>query len=229
MKHIVGIIGAMDCEINEILLSMKGIKPCEFSGMTFYKGKIGKTKVVLVKSGVGKVFASIATQTLILNFGVTMVINTGVAGSISHAKIGDIVIASAVVQHDMDTSALGDPLGLISGINKVFFKTDAYMQGRAVKSAEALGMNAVIGVIASGDQFICKDADKQFIRDNFGALCVEMEGAPIGQVAYVNGVPFTVLRSISDDGQSEHKVEFATFAKESAKKVSALLIKMLGE
>ncbi len=229
MKDIVGIIGAMDCEIEEILLSMTGVKTCEFSGMTFYKGKIGKTKVVLVKSGVGKVFASVATQTLILKFGVTRVVNTGVAGSVSHAKIGDIVIASAVAQHDMDTSALGDPLGLISGINKVFFKSDAYMQGRALKSAEELGLNAVIGVIASGDKFICEEKDKKFARDTFGALCVEMEGAPIGQVAYINGVPFTVLRSISDDGESEHKVEFATFAKQSAKKVSELLIKMLND
>ena len=229
MKGIVGIIGAMDCEIEEILSSMTKVKPVEVSGMTFYKGKIGKTKVVLVKSGVGKVFASIATQTLILKFGVTMVINTGVAGSVSDAVVGDIVIASKVVYHDMDTSALGDPVGLISGINKVFLNADAYMQGKALKCATDLGFNAKIGVVASGDQFITSDSDKNYIKDTFGALCVEMEGTAIGHTAYINGIPFIVLRSISDDGKSEHRVEFATFAKSSAEKVAKLLLSMLSE
>ena len=225
MSGLVGIIGAMDCEISELISNMVEVEKVVLSGSTFYKGRLANKDVVVVKSGVGKVFASIATQTLILYFGARIIINIGVAGSVSGLKIGDIALSTGVVQHDMDTSALGDEKGLISGINKVVLEADGELLSVVESALKDLGFNYQKGIIASGDIFVADRALKESIRLNFNALCAEMEGASIGQTAYVNNIPFVVIRSISDDG--EHQVEFIEFAKSSAKRASLVLIKTL--
>lgn len=224
----IGIIGAMDCEIAEIKNSMSNITEQTVSGMTFYCGQLGKKDVVLVKCGVGKVFAGIAAEVLIIKFGATHVINIGVAGSVTTSlKIGDIVISSAVVQHDMNTSAIGDPIGLVSGVNKIFFDANDLLIDCAIKSGEKFGYNVCKGVVASGDLFVAKPSAKKYIADNFNAVCAEMEGAAVGQVAFINEVPFVVIRSISDDGDTSHQVEFARFAVESAIKAGNVVKEMV--
>ena len=225
MSSLVGIIGAMDCEISELISNMTNVEEFALSGSVFYKGRLANKDVVVVKSGVGKVFASIATQTLILYFGARLIINVGVAGSVSDLKIGDIAVSTGVVQHDMDTSALGDEKGLISGINKVVIEADEELVSTVQNALADLGFNYKTGIVASGDQFIATKEEKARIHGEFNALCAEMEGASVGQTAYVNNVPFIVIRSISDDG--EHQVEFFEFAKSSAKKASLVLIKTL--
>lgn len=225
MSGLVGIIGAMDCEISELLANMTAVEEYKLSGSVFYKGVLAGKDVVVVKSGVGKVFASIATQTLILYFGARRIINIGVAGSVSNLKIGDIALSTGVVQHDMDTTAVGDEKGLISGINKVVLDADSTLIEKVETALTDLGFNYQKGIIASGDIFVADSALKESIRVNFSALCAEMEGASVGQTAYVNNIPFVVIRSISDDG--EHQVEFFEFAKSSAKRASEVLIKTL--
>ncbi len=224
----IGIIGAMDCEIAEIKNSMSSITEQTVSDMTFYCGKLYSKDVVLVKCGVGKVFAGIATEVLIIKFGATHVINIGVAGSVTTSlKIGDIVVSSAVVQHDMNTSAIGDPVGLVSGVNKIFFDADNTLVDSAVICGKKFSYNVCKGVVASGDLFVAKASTKKYIADNFNAVCAEMEGAAVGQVAFINEVPFVVIRSISDDGDTSHQVEFARFAVESAVKAGNVVKEMV--
>ena len=224
----IGIIGAMDCEIAEIKSSMSLVKEKVISGMTFYSGQLHGKDVVLVKCGVGKVFASIATEVLIITFGVTHIINIGVAGSVTTSlKIGDIVVSSAVVQHDMNTSAIGDPVGLVSGVNKIYFDADPSLVDCAVSSGEKFGYNVCKGIVASGDLFVAKESTKKYITENFNAVCAEMEGAAVGQVAFVNEVPFVVIRSISDDGDESHQIEFAIFATQSAIKAGHVVKEMI--
>ena len=127
---------------------------------------------------------------MVLKFGVNAIINTGVAGGLSpNLKLGEVAIASQVCQHDMDTSGVGDPKGLISGINKVFIDADPIWVEKAEKAARKLGIHTETGVIASGDQFVCDADRKAWIRDFFKAEAVEMEGAAIAQAAYLNNVP----------------------------------------
>ena len=224
----IGIIGAMDCEIAEIKSSMSNVTEETVSGMTFYCGQLFNKDVVLVKCGVGKVFAGIATEVLIIKFGATHVINIGVAGSVTTSlKIGDIVASSAVVQHDMNTSAIGDPIGLVSGVNKIFFDADDMLISGAINAGKKFGYNTTKGIVASGDLFVAKASAKKYIADNFNAVCAEMEGAAVGQVAFINEVPFVVIRSISDDGDTSHQVEFARFAVESAIKAGNVVKEMV--
>jgi len=218
MTEIIGIIGAMDVEVENFKSAMSDIQKVTISGMDFYSGKMFNKNVVVVKSGVGKVFAGLATEILCLKFNANCIINTGVAGSVSGIKIGETVISSAVCQHDMDTSALGDLPGLISGINKIYLPADMRLINLAERASRELGLSYHTGIIASGDKFVSDAADKERISSSFTALCVEMEGGAVGQASYINSTPFLVIRTISDDGDENHQVEFFKFAKESADK-----------
>jgi adenosylhomocysteine nucleosidase len=222
----IGIIGAMDIEVDALKDALTEKSVTRVSGIDFYSGKLLNKDVVIAKCGVGKVFSAVTAEIMVLKFNVDAIINTGVAGSISTLKIGDLAISSSVVQYDMDTTAIGDPLGLISGINMIYFLADEVLSTKAISVANGLGINTELGVIASGDKFVSDKKIRKHVLDNFGALCVEMEGGAIGHVAYINSVPFVVIRSISDDGDSSHAVEFTTFAKTSAE-VSVKVIKGL--
>ncbi len=219
MKKVqIGIIGAMQIEVEALHNIMENTAEYTISGITFVTGILYGKSLVVAKSGVGKVFAAICSEAMILNFSPDVIINTGVAGALSPAlKIGDITIAESVVQHDMDTSHVGDPVGLISGINVINIYSDAKVTQRLINAVDQLGINCVTGVIASGDQFINEEARKLWIADYFKAVSCEMEGAGIGQVCYVNNVPFGVVRSISDSADDASQMDYPEFCKLAAK------------
>lgn len=221
----IGIIGAMEVEVSEIRESMENVSCEEISGITYYKGIIDKQEVLLARSGVGKVHASVCAQTMILKYSPDVIINTGVAGSLSSKlDIGDLVISDFVVEHDMDTSALGDPVGLISGLNIIKIPSSKHVAEMIHNAAKKIeNTNVFIGTIASGDQFICNVNRKNYIVDNFDALCTEMEGAAIGHVCYLNNVDFCIVRAISDKADGTAHMDFPSFVKIAAKKSSKLI------
>ena len=207
----------MQIELDGIRENMTDKKSVTISGVEYVTGKLGKNEIVTAVCGVGKVFAAVCAQTMILKFNPTLVINTGVAGGIAdELNIGDVVVAEKVVQHDMDTSPIGDPVGLISGINKIYFETDAKASEALAASLAKFGINTVRGTIATGDQFVSTSEKKTYLQNTFGAAACEMEGGSIGHVCYLNNTPFAVLRSISDKANEEATMDFPTFAKKSA-------------
>ncbi len=221
MSKIIGIIGAMDIEVDGIIADMKNTTCEEISGMKFIKGFLFDKEVVVCKCGIGKVFAGICAQTMILKYNPCVVINSGVAGSLSKDLcVLGAVVATDVVQHDMDTSPLGDPVGLISGINLVNIRADKTVSNLLSESAKSCNVRVTRGVIASGDQFITGKEKKDYIASTFGAVACEMEGASIGQVCYVNKVPFAILRTISDgEGEALDYFTFSKLAGEQAIKI----------
>ncbi len=213
----IGIIGAMSVEIEGIRAKMTEKSEKVISGVTYVSGRLGKNEVVTAVCGIGKVFAAICAQTMILEFSPDAIINTGVAGSLSPAlNVCDIAVADKVVQHDMDTSPLGDPKGLISGINVIYFEADEKTGSLLAEIARGFSINTARGTIASGDQFIASKEVKQRIVSDFGAIACEMEGAAIGHVCYVNKVPFAVLRAISDKADGVAEIDYPTFCKMAA-------------
>ena len=183
--------------------------------MTYTNGELCGKRVVVATCGVGKVFAAICAEAMILKFGVTALLNTGVAGGLSPMlEVGDVAVADEVVQHDMNTTALGDPRGLLSGINVVKIKTDERLTKALCDATAEEGLNGIVGTVASGDLFVAKDSVKEKLIAEFDAVACEMEGAAIGHVAYVNNVPFAVLRAISDGGDG---MEFSEFVDVAAK------------
>ena len=226
MNNIIGIIGAMDIEVSALIEKMD--KPVQeiVGGITFTKGTLCGKDVVISKCGIGKVFAAMCAQTMILKYAPKYIINSGVAGALSkELNILDAVIATKMVQHDMDTSPLGDPKGLISGINVVEIESDADVSSQLEKAANELKVRTTRGIIASGDQFIADPDRKAEIVSLFGAIACEMEGASIAQVCYVNKVPFCVMRTISD-GRGE-AMDYQTFAVSAAKKSMEIIEKFL--
>ena len=207
----IGIIGAMQIEVDALQAAMPDAVRETVSGITFVSGTIHGHEVVASVCGIGKVFAALCAQTMILKYNPDAIINIGVAGSVSKGlKVLDIAVADQVCQHDMDTSPLGDPVGLISGINQIYFPADTALVQILSASAEKLGIHCIRGTVASGDQFIHTQEKKDWIRDTFGAVAAEMEGGSIGHVCTVNRVPFAVLRAISDgDGGTMDYNEFA--------------------
>lgn len=205
----VGVIGAMKSEIDALKEKIIDPKTETISGVEFVYGKFGNVNVAAAMCGIGKVFAAICAQTMILTFKPDIIINIGVGGALqSGLDIADAAIAESVVQHDMDTTPIGDPLGLISGINIVNIPCSADFGDRMEKCARELGINCRRGVIASGDCFVNDKARKQKIVDNFDAIVCEMEGASIGQVCYVNNAEFGVLRTISDNGDENSNNDY---------------------
>lgn len=224
----IGIIGAMDIELHGFLSRMSEREEVSVGGIDFYYGKLEGKEVALAVCGVGKVFASMCAQTMILSFSPDIIINTGVAGTLNeNIGIGDMVIATDVIQHDMDTSALGDPIGLISGINVVSISCDKSYAALIGKEAKKLGIPFIYGRVASGDQFVCERERKDRIKELFSADACEMEGAAIGQVCYVNRVPFCVLRAISDGGDESACMDFPKFAKMAAERAVGVLCAFL--
>lgn len=220
----IGIIGAMRVEIEALAAAMENPKTEVISGIEFRSGILCGREAVLAVCGVGKVFAALCAQTMILRYGVDAVINTGVAGTLSgELSIGDIAVAADVVQHDMDTSPLGDPVGLISGLNIVHMKTDSALADAVVSAIDRLGGKSLRGTIATGDVFVADAAKKAYIRDTFGAVACEMEGGAIGQVCTVNEVPFVIIRAISDGGNEDSPMDYPTFVKMAAARSAAVV------
>lgn len=229
MKHKkIGVICAMESEAKKLLSALSEKEEKTVGGIRFYTGKIGEREVVLAVCGIGKVFAAMCAEAMILHFAPDCIINSGVAGSLSdELSILDLAVSKSLVQHDMDTSPLGDPVGLISGINRIYFDADEELLQEILEKASFLGTRAVLGTIASGDQFICKKEQKEAIISRFGAVACEMEGAAIAQVAFVNSVPFVVLRAISDSYSGQNEMDYAQFAEKAAERGAALLIEVI--
>ncbi|NYB73304.1 5'-methylthioadenosine/adenosylhomocysteine nucleosidase [Sedimentibacter hydroxybenzoicus DSM 7310] len=225
----IGILGAMEVEVQELIENMENIKEETISSITFYSGTLQGKNVIVARCGVGKVHSGICTQTMILKYAPDAIINTGVAGSLNaDLDIADIVISDNVVQHDFDTSAFGDPMGLISGINLVKIPCPKELVQKIKEAADTIeGTNVVVGTIASGDQFICSGEKKDFIVGNFDALCAEMEGAAIGQVCYINNVDFCIVRAMSDKADGSAHMDFPTFTQIAAKKSTQLINEFL--
>lgn len=224
-----GIIGAMQVEIDALKKLIKEPRTERVSGVEFVRGRIGSQEVVVAQCGIGKVFAAICAQTMILRYGVDRVINVGVAGTLC-PELGllDVAVSEALVQHDMDTSPLGDPVGLISGINIVRIPASDALARELTAAAERIGVRTLRGVIASGDQFIADEGKKAYIRDTFDAVACEMEGAAIGQVCYINAVPFAVLRCISDNASTEAgSMEYPELCRRAAEQSQKLLVEFL--
>ena len=222
----IGVIAAMALELENLLPAMELVERETVSGITFYKGEAFGKEIVAAVCGIGKVFAAMCAQTMILRYQPDCIVNLGVAGSLlPDLHVFEIVAAEQLCQHDMDTSALGDPVGLVSGINRVYFPADETMVHLLGQCAEELGFLHRTGTIASGDQFIHTPEKKQWIRETFGAAAAEMEGASVGQVCFVNQVPFAVLRTISDgEGGS---MDYSTFAAQAAQNSIQVVLKFL--
>ncbi len=210
----IGIICAMNVEIDGLSAVMEDKKTLNLSGIEFICGKIEGKSVVTAVCGIGKVFAAICAQTMILGFSPEIIINSGVAGTLTNKlSIGDAAVAVNAVQHDIDTTALGDEPGSISGLNIVYVPTDEKISAQLADNARKIGLKCEMGTIATGDSFINDNAKKVEIVNKFSAIACEMEGGAIAQVCYVNKVPFSILRVISDGGDDNSHLDYEEFKK----------------
>ena len=197
----IGIIGAMVEEVSELKASLQDAKVTKIARMEFCEGSFGNTDVVVVQSGIGKVNAAACAQILINHFGVTHVMNTGVAGSLnSKIDIGDIVVSTDAMYHDVDATVFGYAKGEVPQVGTASFVADEMLRRAAVEAVKeaAPDIHVFEGRVVSGDQFISSREVKNNIRDTFQGDCTEMEGAAIAQVAYINEVPFVIIRAITD-------------------------------
>lgn len=209
-----GIIGAMLEEVAQLKEIMEQPEVVSVAGMDFYKGKISGKDVVVVRSGVSKVNAAVCTQILIDRFSVDAIINTGIAGSLkAEINIGDLVLSTDAVQHDVDAAAFGYRLGQIPQMDSFAFPADADLIQLAKECCQRVNPDIRVhtGRVVTGDQFISDKAKKSWIAETFDGLCTEMEGAAIAQTAYLNGVPCLIVRSISDKADDSAQMDYAEF------------------
>ena len=231
MKRI-GIIGAMEVEVASLKEMMTDVTIRTKASMEFNHGYLNGKEVVVVRSGIGKVNAGICTQILVDDYGVDCVINTGIAGSLrNEINIGDIVISTDAVQHDMDVRVFGYPLGEIPQLGTLSFPADERMASLAKSVCEKVNAEVKVfsGRIVSGDQFICDKEVKDKLVENFHPLCTEMEGAAIGQAAYLNEIPFVILRAISDKADNSAEMDYPTFEKKAAEHCAKLVEEFIVE
>ncbi len=228
----IGIIGAMQIEVEALCAALTDAHIEHHSGTDFHIGQLQGTPVVIARAGIGKVAAAVTAEAMLLLYRPTLLINTGVAGALSCAlHIGDMVISSCAVQYDMDTSPLGDPVGLLSGINVIRLPADERAIRAAVAAAAEGGAHTQVGTVASGDRFVASREAKAAILTSFPeALCCEMEGGAIAHAAYLNHTPFVILRAISDTADDSSHMDYPTFvaraAATSAQVVTALVARM---
>ncbi len=223
-----GIIGAMTVEVETLKAQLSELKVTNRAGMEFYEGVLAGCPAVVVQCGVGKVNAAMCVQALCDLFSVTHIVNTGVAGSLcAQLDIGDFVISSDAMYHDFTVAPLGYALGQVPGLSVRSFPADEALVDAAMSAAQQIHPDhARIGRIASGDQFVAgKEQKKQIIADT-GALCTEMEGAAIAHAAWRNGVPFVVIRAISDKADDSAEMDYPTFEAIAAKRCAAVTLNL---
>ncbi len=226
----VGIIGAMELEVSALKGQIKGITVKKKAGMEFCEGRIGETNVVVVRCGIGKVNAALCVQILCDDFGVSHIINTGVAGSLNNdLNIGDILISKDAVHHDVDVTIFSYKIGEVPQLGVREFPADQGLIDAAEKAIKENqpDLNYRVGRVASGDQFISSSEVKDRIIKNFEADCAEMEGASIAHGAYLNGVPFVIIRAISDKADGSAEQDYPTFEKAAAAHCAKLVADML--
>ena len=226
----IGIIGAMADEVAALIARLEDEKCDTVGGIEFHTGVIAGKRVAVARCGIGKVFAAMCATAMVIKYSPKLIINTGVGGALSgELSPTDIVIASDLCQHDMDTSAIGDPRGLVSGINKIYFEADMRAVSILSSAAKALGYNARVGRIASGDKFVADRCEKEEIKTIFGAMACEMEGAAIAHAAFVNSTPFAVIRAISDSADGNAEMDYPTFLPIAAARSAALTLALIKE
>lgn len=228
----IGIIGAMEVEVEKLRDAMDITGKQNVAGMVFYCGRINDTEVVLVRSGVGKVNAAVCTQILCDLYGVDVVLNTGIAGSLcADINIGDIVISTDAVQHDMDARYFGYDPGVIPQQDVSVFVADEALADKAVAACKKVNPDISVfrGRVLSGDQFIADKGKKQWLSDTFGGMCTEMEGAAIAHAAYRNGVPFLIVRAISDKADDSATEDYTTFEAKAIEHMVKLTLELLKE
>lgn len=212
----IGIIGAMEEEVAALKEAMEIEEVREIASMTFCKGTLCGKEVIVVRSGVGKVNAAICAQILAGQFQVDTLINTGIAGSLdARIDIGDMVISTDAIHHDMDASAFGDPVGQVPRMDVFTFPADERLTALAKEVNEEVNpeIHTFTGRVATGDQFVASQEVKNRIVDNFQALCTEMEGAGIAHAAYLNKIPYVIIRAISDKADNSAEMDYPTFEK----------------
>lgn len=229
-----GIIGAMDLEVETLLEQMQDKVSADHAGSTFCEGVLEGLPVVVVRCGVGKVNAALCAQILCDLYQVTHLVNTGIAGSLcSDLDIGDLVVSQDAMYHDFDCVNFGYPYGKVPGMDTICFPADDTLLAYAFTAADSVHPGHIkIGRVASGDQFVADQAKKDFIISATHALCTEMEGTAIAQTAYRNKLPFVILRAISDKANDDAQMDYPTFERQAAHrcaKVTALLAKTLRE
>ena len=226
----IGIIGAMEVEVAILKEKMEDVRIIKKASMDFYEGILAGKKVVVVRSGIGKVNAGICAQILADVFSVDAIINTGIAGSLNkNINIGDIVLSTYVVQHDMDATGFGYRKGQIPQMPVFFFNADDNLRRLAAEVCKEVNPDIQVfeGRIASGDQFVCDQDVKNRIVSEFSAYATEMEGAAIGQAAYLNEIPFLVVRAISDKADGSAQMDYSEFEKAAVDHSVRLTLNML--
>ena len=229
-----GIIGAMACEVEALKGKMENVTVASHAGSEYFEGTLEGLPAVVVQCGVGKVNAAMCAQVLCSVYGVTHLVNTGIAGSLcAELDIGDLVVSQDAMYHDVDVQVFGYPQGKVPGMDVTAFPADETLMGYAFAAADSVNPgHAKIGRVASGDQFVCEKAQKTKIIEVTGALCTEMEGAAIAQTAYRNGIPFVILRAISDKADDSAEMDYPTFeamAAEHCAKVTLTMAKRIKE
>ena len=226
----IGIIGAMEVEVAILKEKMEDVRIIKKASMDFYEGILAGKKVVVVRSGIGKVNAGICAQILADVFSVDAIVNTGIAGSLNkNINIGDIVLSTDVVQHDMDATGFGYRKGQIPQMPVFFFNADDNLRRLAAEVCKEVNPDIQVfeGRIASGDQFVCDQDVKNRIVSEFSAYATEMEGAAIGQAAYLNEIPFLVVRAISDKADGSAQMDYSEFEKAAVDHSVRLTLNML--
>ncbi|CAG7622479.1 5'-methylthioadenosine/adenosylhomocysteine nucleosidase [Paenibacillus allorhizosphaerae] len=225
----IGVIGAMKEEIELFHEHMHRVRETERAGITFYEGEFHGKTIVLCKSGVGKVNAAVTTQLLIDTYGAGAIVFTGVAGAVNpELNVGDIVISTECMQHDMDVTALGFPRGTIPYEKTSLFIADPQLRELAKEvSGELFSGRVKEGRVLSGDQFIANRETVAVLYNELNGACTEMEGAAVAQVCSMNGVPFVVIRSMSDKADGSAHVNFAEFTVEASNNSFRIVEQML--
>ena len=223
-----GIIGAMDVEVAILKSKLHNPVVSKVGAMEFYEGELSGMNVVVVRCGVGKVHAAMCAQTLCDRFQVSHLVNTGIAGSLDNdLDIGDVLVSREAMYHDFDCCRFGYPMGKVPGLDVISFPADKEMVELAFAASESLKPGHTrLGRVATGDQFVAEEALKNQIIERTGANCTEMEGAAIAQAAYVNGIPFVILRAISDKADNSAQMDYPTFEKMAAEHCAAVTEKL---
>lgn len=226
-----GIIGAMDVEVAKLKELMTETTVIKASSMEFYEGKLNGTKAVVVRAGIGKVNAACCTQALIDHFSADYVVNTGIAGSLqAKIDIGDIVLSTDAVEHDMDVAIFGYEPGHVPGFSNLSFVADEKLRQIAKECCEKVNPDIHVyeGRIVTGDQFISSKEKKAWLAETFDGCCTEMEGAAIAHAAYLSGVPFLIVRAISDKADDSATMDYPAFEAKAVEHSVRLIVEMAG-
>ena len=222
----IGIIGAMELEVEQLKAELSESRIVKKAGMEFHEGILNGASVVVVRSGIGKVNAALCVQILADLFQVTHVINTGVAGSLNaELDIGDILISQDALHHDVDVTIFGYRPGEVPQMGFREFQADQ----RLAALAKDACVNGVLGRVVSGDQFISSKEVKERLISQFHGDCAEMEGASIAHGAYLNGIPFVIIRAISDKADDSAEMDYPTFEAAAARHSAALVKELAGK